>query len=60
MVGSVVGLVGSVEGVVPVVGSVVGLGGSVVGVVDCMSTCSRECSGPSWECSRCCGLYEYL
>ena len=54
------GLVGSVEGVVPVVGSVVGLGGSVVGVVDCMSTCSRECSGPSWECSRCCGLYEYL
>ncbi len=37
-----------------------GLCGSVVGVVDYMSTCSRESSGPSGECSRSCVLYEYL
>ncbi len=37
-----------------------GLVGSVVGVVDYMSTCNRECSGPMWECSGSCGLYEYL
>ncbi len=34
--------------------------GLVGSVVDCMCTCSGECSGPSGECSRCSVLYEYL